>query len=343
MDVHLDINNQTRCISFDSSDISQYLYQIIKNTTLSLDFFLEIRNEHIQKPITDKKDIYIAEVIEMFKSEFIIEKDKVKYAKSNKNVRLHYLDIRDHLQFNYVINQLKQQIFPKLNSIKNENLTDSDKILNLEQIKQHIVNIKHYTIAIFERHIKIYNDKSTIYDKKSKEYYLNKIIHEYKHTTVKKNINYFFNDFFMNYNGDFMKIIFEFLSNIVYYKNDIKNKLYLLKLFELYNKLNNNILALYAIITDVYFLRRFLDKDYIQNVISYCGRNHALNYIYFLVKHCNFTITKIYDSNGLSLDDIMNKIKQTNDLNKVYNLFLFEGEKPKQCVIIPRENLHLGW
>ena len=29
MDVHLDLNNQTRCTSFDSLDISQYLYKNI--------------------------------------------------------------------------------------------------------------------------------------------------------------------------------------------------------------------------------------------------------------------------------------------------------------------------
>ncbi len=39
MDVHLDLNNQTRCESFDSQDISQYLYNMIKHANTSLDFF----------------------------------------------------------------------------------------------------------------------------------------------------------------------------------------------------------------------------------------------------------------------------------------------------------------
>jgi len=196
---------------------------------------------------------------------------------------------------------------------------------------------------IFEKNIDIYHDKSTIYDKKSKEFYLNKIIHKYKHNTLKTNINNFFNTFFMNYNGDFNKIIFEINTHIIFFKNDINNPLHLTKIFLLCNKLNKIIYALYALITDVYFLRRFLDKDYIQNVITYCGRNHALNYIYFLVKHCDFTIIKIYNSNGLSLDNFINKIKKTDDLNKVHNLFLIEGEKPKQCVVILRDNILLGW
>ena len=346
MDIHQDINNQTRCDSFDSFDsldISHYLYQLIKKTTTPLDFFLEIRNEQIQEPITDKKDVFIAEVIEMFKTEFIKRKDKVTHSKSNPNVRLHYLDIRDHLQFSYVKQILNKQIIPKLTSLKNDILKDSDKNIKLEEIKKCINDIKQYTMDIFEKNIDIYHDKSTIYDKKSKEFYLNKIIHKYKHNTLKTNINNFFNTFFMNYNGDFNKIIFEINTHIIFFKNDINNPLHLTKIFLLCNKLNKIIYALYALITDVYFLRRFLDKDYIQNVITYCGRNHALNYIYFLVKHCDFTIIKIYNSNGLSLDNFINKIKKTDDLNKVHNLFLIEGEKPKQCVVILRDNILLGW
>ena len=41
-DRHNSLDNQTRCDSFDSLDISQYLYQLIKNTTIPLDFFLEV-------------------------------------------------------------------------------------------------------------------------------------------------------------------------------------------------------------------------------------------------------------------------------------------------------------
>jgi hypothetical protein len=351
MDVHLDINNQTRCDSFDSSDIAQYLYQLIKDTKIPLDFFLEIRHEFLNQSQTDKKDIYIFEAMEMFKSEFIIEKNKVKYAKSNQNVRLHYLDIRDHLQFSYVLDELNKNILPKLNSLKNVVLLDSNKINKLEQIKQHIENIKKYVMDIFENKISIKINKLLNYDKKSKEYYLNKIIHKYKNRDVKKNINKFLNNILLQSLGEFHKI-FGMISHILYPLTglekdkkvlEVLNINILFELLSLCNKLNNNIFELYALITDIYFLRRFLDKDYIQNVITYCGRNHALNYIYFLVKYCNFSITKIYNTNGLTIDDITNKIKETDELNKIYNLFLFEGEKPKQCVERPNYNPELVW
>ena len=343
MDVHLDINNQTRCESFDSSDISQYLYQLIKDTNIPLDFFLEIQNENLNQPQTDKKDIYIFEAIEMFKSEFNIEHDKVKYSKSNKNVRLHYLDIRDHLKFIYVIDELNNNILPKLNFLKITSQVDSNKINKLEEIKQNIDTIKKYTNDIFEKYMNIYLHKSLKFTKKSQEYYLNKIIHKYKNKDVKKNIDEFHKKNIIDYNSKFNTLTSEIMLYIILYKADINNKSYLSELYRLYHKLYDIILELYALITDVYFLRRFLDKDYIQNVITYCGRNHALNYIYFLVKYCNFTITKIYDTNELTIDDITNKIKETDDLNKIYNLFLFEGEKPKQCVESPKYNTQLVW
>ena len=42
---------------------------------------------------------------------------------------------------------------------------------------------------------------------------------------------------------------------------------------------------------DVYFLRRFLDKKYITNTVTYTGINHSINYIYALVKYFDFKIT----------------------------------------------------
>ncbi len=64
MDKHYDINNQTRCESFDTIDISQFLYNQIKNANEPLDFFMEIRNEQIHQPASYKRDIYIKDVIE---------------------------------------------------------------------------------------------------------------------------------------------------------------------------------------------------------------------------------------------------------------------------------------
>ncbi len=330
MDVHQNLDKQTRCDSFDSIDISQYLYKLIKDSIEPLDFFLEIRNEQIQQPITDKKDIYLFEAVEMFKTEFIIEKDKVKYSKSNPNVRLHYLDIRDYLQFTAIADQIRDEIIPKLIFLQNNNNSDPDKINKLEELHQHIKDIQKNIASIFENIIDIRQNGMQAFDRKSQEYFINKIIHKYKHENLKKNINDFYNVFLIRYLNNFIST-WGTLVDLLYSKNldNIKN------IYKLYIELESNLFALYGLITDVFFLRRFLDKDYIGNVIAYCGRNHALNFIYFLVKHCDFKIEKIYNSNGLSLEEFTNQIKEIDDLDKVHDLFLFEGKKPKQCITKP--------
>jgi hypothetical protein len=138
-DSHIDLNRQTRCESFDSIDISQYLYNLIKNTQTPLDFFLEVREEEIEKPMTNKRDIYIKEVMEMFKSEFIIEKDKIKYSKSNENVRLHYLDIRDHFDLFYITDIISYDI-PETFDLLFKNIGTKED--NINKLLEHINNIE---------------------------------------------------------------------------------------------------------------------------------------------------------------------------------------------------------
>lgn len=332
LDTHLDINNQTRCESFDSIDISQYLYNMIKDAKNPLDFFMEIRDEQLQIPITNKRDIYIKDIIEMFKSEFLIEKDKVKYSKSNSNVRLHYLDIRDHFELFYITSQINYEILPKLNLLKISKITNDEKNNKIDDINKSIEVIKHYMNRLNENIDKIrQNQIKTIY-KKTQEYYLNKIINEYNNEKIKLYINDFIEYQNIDNLSEYNKIMIKIHRMIYYYKSRLDNTDSVNELILFFNSLSDIITDIYTLYTDVYFLRRFLDKNYIQNAITYCGRQHAINYIYFLVKYCKFNITKIYNSNDLSIDYIMDKINETYDLRKVYNLFLKKGEKPIQCI-----------
>ena len=329
LDKHYDLDNQTRCESFDSVDISQYLYKLIKETKEKLDFFMEIRDEQIQSPITDKRDIYIRDTIKMFKSEFLISENKVKYSKSNSNVRLHYLDIRDHLGILYTQSIINNKILPELNLLKNNNYSTGEKITKIEEIKKQINLIKNHIQLFLNDKNDISINKPKNINGKNQKYYLNKTINKYINNDLRYNINEFFNIVIIEYMSDFHKtILYEF---IIYYKTDYAN-IYIDKLLKIVASLDIIILKLYTLFTDVYFLRRVLDKNYVRNVITYCGRAHAINYIYFLVKYCKFRITNIYNSNGLSLEEFTNKIKENDELSEVHNLFLIKGEKPKQCV-----------
>jgi hypothetical protein len=137
MDTHNDLDNQTRCDSFNSIDISQYLYKKIVESIIPLDFFMEIRSTSFKKPVSNKRDDYITEVISLFKTEFIIEKTDnkmvVRYSKSNPNVRLHYLDVRDHLELfdvlNIIDNDMKKNILLFIKYFENK-----EKKMNINKI-----------------------------------------------------------------------------------------------------------------------------------------------------------------------------------------------------------------
>ena len=49
-----------------------------------------------------------------------------------------------------------------------------------------------------------------------------------------------------------------------------------------------------AFLTDLYFIRRFITKDYIKNGIIYTGSAHLCDITYILTKYFNFKITNIF-------------------------------------------------
>lgn len=83
--------------------------------------------DELKSKQTNKRDIYIKEIFELFKSEFVIEKindkDTVRYSKSNPNVRLHYLDIRNFMDIDsirFIIKNKIKKIFNLLYTSKNK-------------------------------------------------------------------------------------------------------------------------------------------------------------------------------------------------------------------------------
>jgi hypothetical protein len=66
-------------------------------------------------------------------------------------------------------------------------------------------------------------------------------------------------------------------------------------------------MLVHALLMDIYFLRRFCDKDYITNGIFYGGAAHCSIYINFLVKFFDFKITHASYS-SMDLDKINKKL-----------------------------------
>ena len=343
MDTHSQLNEQTRCESFDSIDITYYLYQIIKKAKTPLDFFMEIRHTQLNTPITNKRDIYLKEVINLFKSEFVIEKqnDKniVRYSKSNSNVRLHYLDIRDHFDMFYIIHMIQYDIFDNINLL----------IKNIANKKEYIDKILYYIKTIEELLMKLVRNKNEVlfnkqdnYDKNNKneeqKYYFNKIINKYDNIILKEKITLFIEKHFNHIINKIIGYIIEVKPYIEYY--DENNKL---KIKENLQNIHDSTVDIYRLFVDAYLLRRVLDKNYVNDCIVYSGSQHSVNYMYFLIKYFDFKLLKIYNTIEKDIDKLITLIKNADFAFDIYNLVYLNEKIYLQCIqlnLFPR--VHRG-
>jgi hypothetical protein len=329
-DKHLDLNEQTKCESFNSIDIAYYFYNLIKESTEQFDFFMEIGITQLeQKKISNKREIYIKEVIKLFKLEFELEQElNIGKGKTNPNTRLHYFDIRDHLDIFYLTKIINQKITKYYDLLKEINNTNNDNekyngtidkykekmLFYLDSISEKIDNLEANTTEIKKNKSNVYD----INDSKQK-YYLNKIINKYENESIEKKINSFLlthcyrlltairND--INHMQD--RINYHLLTNL----DDFK---------EILDNLGLNILRLYSLYTDVYLLRRILDKNYIRKCVIYAGNAHSVNFIFFLVKFLNFKIITIHNSLEKDLNKLTEKIKNETTSSNTFKLFLLD-------------------
>lgn len=333
MDKHYGLWEQTRCDTFDSIDISHYMYKEIKNSTDKLDFFLEITLDEIKNKQTNKRDIYIKELFEMFKTEFVIEKindhDVVRYSKCNPNVRLHFLDIRDLMDYNEVRYIIKKKILVKFEKLL--------KSANDEEKKNISILILNYFDEIFVKLNKLTNDKNeiiklnsnNIFDDDKQKYCINKAINKCENKKLRRNLIEFlddnYNNVLHNLNFAINKHIKKVLENIEEYGNEKIKQIYGYMEF-----IEEAIIDLYSLFADCYLLRRVLDKNYITNSIIYTGIQHSIHYIYFLHKYYDFKITKIYQTEK-NQDLMLKHIKETDFVFEIYKYIITDKKYP-QCI-----------
>jgi hypothetical protein len=334
MDIHNSLNDETRCESFDSIDISYYLYKKIKESKQRLDIFMEINTSELKYPITNKKDIYINEVTNLFKSEFVVEKindnENIRYSKTNKNVRLHYLDIRDHLGLFDLLGDIKIIIkkIKLLEKSKDDETLKNEIILKLNELNNSVEELTKIKDEIINNK-KEYENKDNI-----KKYYLNKIINKYENKKLRNDILIFLNNYYDNVLYNF-SIILKKIKNIIMFDIKMINEI-----FEKIEFIKEAIVDLYSMFTDIFLLRRILDKNYIEKCIIYSGIQHSLNYIFFLIKYCDFKIIKIYKSEEKDISQIEKIIKKSDYPFNIYKLFYVKKKEYLQC--IEYEPLYFG-
>lgn len=289
-DVHV---RDTKCKDYDSLDIVQLFNKFIdesKNYKNEWDLFIEndVNIKNI-KEVIDRSHFtgnYIQELINFFHNKFT--EDINNKIRTKNNIRYHFFDIR-------IMNNF-QDIYNLLNDLINYNYNKGIFYNKVSYINSLIKKSYDFIFKMDKKLIKKYNNK------KVKKIML-EILKEYEYD-------------FKNQMKEFEKIMNEInkSENVFFYQelnkdgyysfyHEIKNSLRLF--IDKYTELNFKI-------TDLYFLRRFLDKKYIKNGIIYSGSSHSLNIILKLVKLFNFKVTNVSYSD-IKLEKLNKLVKKANN------------------------------
>ncbi|XWV25576.1 hypothetical protein QJ856_gp0178 [Tupanvirus deep ocean] len=360
LDWHENIHFQTECTNVFSKDLNKYLaenFYKLNGSKTTYDFFMEVRPTDIfpapqkEMQFQTKKNIYLWQVIKLFSSAFSYdrEKDKVRMSDYFKNVRLHYLDIRDYLK--YHIMDIVESIFHtslefmRYGSISLEYLSN---IINmLDNAKKNIDEI----IAILKSNPKLKSDKKvavikpyTGFESQTIERLVVKMKTAYKHSDIKgKLIPYYdeyvneldklsqkisdaintfteYGDYIHANNGKLIK--YETVNDYGFGVHPTNIRYMIVDIVNTCDIILSNTIKIFARITDIYFLRRFLDKKYITNAIVYSGAAHSESYVKILSAKFGFKITHVAYSPFQNLDILNKEILARSSKNEDITLLL---------------------
>ena len=307
-DWHLEPYSQTNCNINGAVDIELFLDTSFSNVDHTVDFFFEVGVKNIQQYNRKFKSRYIDNVGQLFSRNFNINiNNKVKSSSKYNNVRLHYVDIRND---NYILIDYIDHIHSLyLNRIYYNdiiiNMNDNESFLNfwggkLDKLDILSEDLLHY--------INSYS-------------YVTKIINKINNKYIKEILNKYLNLFNANLQNTkkITQQVYNKIINITKIYSKMKDIKHIDKIPTLIHKINyfldyNYINIQMILLMDLYFLRRFLDKQYIRTGVLYCGASHTINIIYILINEFDFKITHCTSN----IDKINSIIKKKNYKNSLY-------------------------
>jgi hypothetical protein len=375
-DIHYNLNEQTECSDYDSINFDKYINNLLLTTKKDINFFLEIRPDD-KHDIHIKNDIYIGKVVNNFdylkenvKSNVKLYYINIRYffylndilnginyftinffndIQESNNVKKQIEKISDGLDILsvtsetlYTILNIYQILLKKNIPFDKVNLSDN-KFVDNKKNKSEDNNKLQYNsiIQILTKLMKKYKEKNSgvIMNKLIKEYFIDGIISIInKLSEVTDVINTYIT--ILKNGNDNIKIckyfdnIYSSRSNIclndfVDFKHDVNKKI---------NEIVQAIEIIFSQLQDLYFIRKFIDKDYIKESIIYTGSDHSIVCIYILVKYFNFKITDYYYFNkhllkNDSIDEINSSISNANHHGHLYPYF-YSSAQEKQCIKI---------
>ena len=349
LDYHIDVTKQTQCANIFSKDVQKYFvdnfYKLNEGDKM-YDFFIEIyptelANNEYKNPesVDDYKDKYIEEVVKLFRKIFKYDakKNKVTTNKLFNNIRLHYLDIRDYYKLTFISKIGKMRDI--VSNMMKSDYINYQSLLVLIDLMMETREYIQFIVSILQK-----NQKSNIptpkiirnqgaLDPKVLEYLTKKIKVAYKYPAVKKIMNELIDLSIKNFKLTITEIdqaiiAFNKYADVLSQGDKLirdKNTTYIYTygpsqytiremIVDIVNKVEKiaeeKFTEFFARFTDIYFLRRFLDKDYITNAIVYSGALHSNTYISVLIKNFNFKITHISYSKNKDIAKLNAEIKK---------------------------------
>jgi hypothetical protein len=316
-DVHRESKNQSECVNSENSiDIDHFLKEFMINSNKSnkeYDLFIEHEYTWInsKKALHNYRDGYLHRVRKLFSKnmDFDLSNNKIIKSSNYDNIRFHYFDFRFNTipEFNTIFN-LKTYVPPPYDS----NAKLSEIIYIIDTIKKEYNSFKNNM-------------------KKKKYKYINKTISNYSNKKLKDKINFIYKNHIIKSIDNILDICDEIINEIEethtilldkYTNNKIKFELST----EIYKKMSfiyNYVLDVFCSCIDLYFIRRVLDKKYINNVIGYMGGFHTCNITFFLVKYFNFKIIEcsynIYNYDIKKINDVFIEASESHNIFNIFN------------------------
>lgn len=350
LDFHKPITDQLECSEPDALPINIFLYNEfvkLKDDGKEYHFFLETFPDTTTYTHNYTSN-YINKLRNTMGKLFDYNFDTHKIVKNKKlpNINFHYIDIRSYLNIQignpftkiYIIVGNFNKIMPHTLNINiimdiQNKLEDANKLINItyDALYKDIAP-KHKHKLVLKHHD--FNNASELIE--DAIYYIIAKIKNINSPIIKKQIMHIINKNLKDYYNKYF-IIFDKITKLIKMSKDtltispntlikdgeyynyyfilrykISNKIYQ-KLKELLGELDECTANINVLIMDLYFLRRYLDKQYITNGIVWTGAQHSLNYSNILVNMFNFKVThtdysKYKDMNILNKKIIEKKI-----------------------------------
>jgi hypothetical protein len=262
-------------------------------SSVNIDYFIKI--DTIKQIINDltKAKMEIAEIVKIFRTTKIHTHEKRSLIKEH--------DSEDVMILYRLINKMKY--YYRHMDIKNILVKQLDEYV--EKLEKLSLDIE-YDINLFWKYHDYINN-----------HYMIKVLHLPRKYGIS-----IFND---------TERVYKYEPTNCYYSMDpYLNRKMIIDIVDRCESLFKRSMSIFARITDIFFLRRFLDKEYITNAIIYSGLSHSAYYICILVYFFNFKITHISYSVIPDLVKLEQEIRKKTSRNEFYE-DLFFPEKLNQC------------